>query len=269
MARKKKKQKWYVVWKGRVPGIYTSWDECAAQVQGFPAAQYKSYESALIAQKLFESAWYVVWHGRETGVFHGWGVTRPLVENRPDAEYRAFFNEKEAWEAFSDEEGIDEKRKAPKVKSKLLPDAVAGQQIALLENPPIADSLAVDAACSGNPGLLEYRGVWTKSKEQLFHRGPFVHGTNNIGEFLALVHGLSLLQRQGSDMPIYSDSKIAIGWVKGKWCRTNLEETADNGDLFILIDRAEQWLKTNSYKTKILKWDTAAWGEIPADFGRK
>ena len=40
-------------------------------------------------------------------------------------------------------------------------------------------------------------------------------------------------------------------------------------DLFELIDRAENWLKTNHYSNKILKWDTPLWGEIPADFGRK
>ena len=266
---KKKKQKWYVVWKGRQPGIYTSWADCEAQIKGFSGAQFKGYESALIAQKLFDSAHYVVWHGRETGVYAGWTATRSHVTAFPDAEYRAFFSEKEAWEAFSNENGLDDKRKAPKIKARTLPDANIGRQIALIDNPPNPNTLSVDAACSGNPGLLEYRGVWTETGQEAFHKGPFRHGTNNVGEFLALVHGLALLKEQNSPIPIYSDSRIAINWVKIKWCRTNLDETPDNGGLFILIDRAEEWLKTNSYPNKVLKWDTAVWGEIPADFGRK
>ena len=266
---KKKKQKWYVVWKGRTPGIYSSWAECEAQIKGYPAAQFKAYESPQIAQTLFNSAYYVVWHGRKTGVYHGWVATSPHITHFPDAEYRAFFTEQEAWEAYTNEEGTDETRKAPKIKNKTLPDANIGRQIALIDNPPITPSLAVDAACSGNPGTLEYRGVDTETKQQHFHQGPFPEGTNNIGEFLAIVHGLALLKRQNSDIPIYSDSKIAINWVKAKWCRTNLDQTENNTELFTLIDRAEQWLKNNTYPNKILKWDTPLWGEIPADFGRK
>ena len=60
----------------------------------------------------------------------------------------------------------------------------------------IKESIAVDAACSGNPGNMEYRGVYTKTKEQIFHQGPFPQGTNNIGEFLALVHGLAFFKKR-------------------------------------------------------------------------
>ena len=127
---------------------------------------------------------------------------------------------------------------------------------------------AVDAACSGNPGPMEYRGVDLNTGRQIFHFGP-MHGTNNIGEFLALVHGLALLKQKGSDLPIYSDSRNAISWVKKKQCKTLLTETAANKPIFDLIQRAEHWLQNNSYTTQILKWETSVWGEIPADFGRK
>ena len=40
-----RKQKFYVVWKGRKPGIYTLWDDCEVQVKGFDGAQYKAFES--------------------------------------------------------------------------------------------------------------------------------------------------------------------------------------------------------------------------------
>ncbi|MGB0880438.1 MAG: RNase H family protein [Polaribacter sp.] len=135
---------------------------------------------------------------------------------------------------------------------------------------PVLESISVDAACSGNPGQLEYRGVLTHNKKQIFIKGPFKKGTNNIGEFLALVHGIALLKNKNKeDIPIYSDSKIAISWVKQKKCKTNIHFDASNKDLLDLIKRAEKWLKENSYKNSILKWKTKAWGEIPADFGRK
>ena len=116
---------------------------------------------------------------------------------------------------------------------------------------------------------MEYKGVDTKTKKQLFIQGPFEKATNNIGEFLALVHGLGFLKQNNSVLPIYSDSKIAMSWVKKGQCRTNLQITLENKRLFDLVKRAEKWLKENNYTTKILKWETKAWGEIPADFGRK
>ena len=116
---------------------------------------------------------------------------------------------------------------------------------------------------------MEYRGVYVKTGEEIFRQGPFEDGTNNVGEFLALVHGLALLKQRNLDMPLYSDSKTAISWVKKRKAATKLERTARNAPIFELIERAEKWLQTNSFKTEILKWETEAWGEIPADFGRK
>jgi len=116
---------------------------------------------------------------------------------------------------------------------------------------------------------LEYRGVWTETAEELFRQGPFAQGTNNIGEFLALVHALAHLKKEGLNIPIYSDSKIAIGWLKRKKCKTQLQADEQNVRLFELINRAEKWLQDNPYENEILKWDTILWGENPADFGRK
>jgi len=136
-------------------------------------------------------------------------------------------------------------------------------------NEYIKESLSVDAACSGNPGVMEYRGVWTATSEEVFRVGSFQQGTNNIGEFLALVHGLALCKRDKINLPIYTDSVNAMIWVRKKKCGTKLARTPDNERLFNLIDRAEYWLRNNSYTTPILKWETREWGEIPADFGRK
>ena len=132
-----------------------------------------------------------------------------------------------------------------------------------------ANAWAVDAACSGNPGPMEYRCVDLQTGVQVFHFGP-MHGTNNIGEFLAIVHALALLEKKGlTDKVIYSDSYNAILWVKNKRCKTKLPQTADTQALFDIITRAEFWLRTHSVSTPILKWETGKWGEVPADFGRK
>lgn len=128
---------------------------------------------------------------------------------------------------------------------------------------------AVDAACSGNPGPMEYRGVDLQTGQQVFHFGP-IKGTNNIGEFLAIVHALALLEQQGdADKVIYSDSVNAQLWVKTMICKTKLALTPETSKTLELVRRAETWLRTHAFRVPIKKWETKEWGEIPADFGRK
>ena len=131
------------------------------------------------------------------------------------------------------------------------------------------NSIAVDAACSGNPGTMHYRGVDLSTGEIIFSQGPFMQATNNIGEFLAIVHALALMEQTGEQRTIYSDSKIAISWVKQKKCKTKLPPSQANKKVFSLIERAEKWLHTHTYTAPILKWETKIWGEIPADYGNK
>lgn len=133
----------------------------------------------------------------------------------------------------------------------------------------VANAWAVDAACSGNPGPMEYQAIDLQTGAQVFHFGP-IHGTNNIGEFLAIVHALALMEKQGiTGKTIYSDSYNAILWVRKKQCKTKLEHTPQTEQLYQIIRRAEQWLRTHAVTVPIIKWETQKWGEIPADFGRK
>ncbi len=202
---------------------------------------------------------YVVWKGRKTGIFESWDECSAQVTGYPDAEYKAFPNREAAEEAF--------RRPYEEYKGKRIP---ALSQERLIEiGPPILPSYSVDAACSGNPGVLEYRCVNNQTGREIFRQGPFENGTNNIGEFLALVHALALFKKKGIDLPIYSDSVDAMGWVQDKKCKTRLVRDEKNAELFNLIERAEAWLRDNDYANPILKWETEAWGEIPADFGRK
>lgn len=208
-----------------------------------------------------KNKFYVVWSGRKSGIYADWNHCREQVDGVEGAKYKGFATRELAESAYRDdfEKYLKKDLNAPK--------------IIVCSNPligtPFLDSLSVDAACKGNPGILEYRGVDTRSGAELFRQGPFPEGTVNLGEFLAIVHALALLTKIDSDWPIYTDSRTAIAWVKAKRIKTNLVPGAKNKQLFQLIDRAVTWLKTNPYINPILKWETAYWGEIPADFGRK
>jgi ribonuclease HI len=200
----KSRNKYYVVWKGLKPGIYSSWTECEKQIKGFKDAQYKKFDSLVDANNAYSGA--------------------------------------------------------KTIKSNILS----------VNNSIDYNSISVDAACSGNPGIMEYQGVDTKTREVIFHQGPYKEGTNNIGEFLAIVHALAWIKKDNIKLKIiYTDSLTALSWIRNKRCNTKVEFNRDNEILKNLIQRAEAWLHSNNYTTEIRKWDTKSWGEIPADFGRK
>jgi ribonuclease HI len=206
------KQKFYVVWVGRMPGIYESWEECKNEVDGFPEARYKGFASRDAAEAALRD-----------GPEKYWG--------KKDQAYRT---------------------------GTVYPDEVR------------KDSIVVDVACKGPKGPMEYRGIDLKTRKIIFEKGPFRAGTSNIGEFLAIVDAIRYIERTGSaHSTIYSDSKVAIGWVKNRACNTNLERTDSSADVLAMAAEAVSWLKANSYSCRIVKWETELWGEVPADYGRK
>lgn len=228
--------------------------------------------------------YYVVWKGFATGVFESWDEAQIQVSGYPDAQYRAFKTMEEAVEAFR--QGYDQDGLIQEVKKQVAQLNKEGHKIVwnpekantstsshpntlTPQRPYITRSIAVDGACGGNPGPGEYRGVFVETGQELFHFGPIQGATNNIMEFLAIVHGLGFLEKQNLYIPIYSDSVNAQLWVKNGKCKTTIKPDETNVKLFDLIDRAENWLKTHKFRVNIYKWDTKAWGEIPADFGRK
>ncbi len=203
---------------------------------------------------------YVVWEGHKPGVYASWDDCKRQVDGFEKAKYKSFENRAQAEQAF---QGNYWKY----VKATEAPKAGVGK---VPRSAIVKDSLSVDAACSGNPGDMEYRGVFTATGKELFRVGPLPEGTNNIGEFLAIVHGLALLQREGRPtMPIYSDSRTGRAWVNKGKANTKLEATGRNAEVFQLLERAEQWLAKNKVTNPLLIWETKDWGEIPADFGRK
>lgn len=207
--------------------------------------------------------YYAVLKGRKTGIFTSWADCEEQISGFSGALYKSFRTRGEAEAALG---LIDQAVLFPnaqrKVKWKEAKNVVPASEL-------IPDSVCVDASCLGNPGDVEYRGIYTATREVIFHKKPMSNGTNNLGEFLAIVHALAHLQNQGSNIPIYSDSETAIIWVRNKKVRTKLERKSNNEEIFSLVDRGLRWLENNEYANSILKWDTVSWGEIPADFGRK
>lgn len=204
---------------------------------------------------------YVVWKGRKTGIFDSWEGCKEQVFGYADAKYKSFNTKQFAEEAFK-------KNSKNFIGKDIFDSRLSSDQIKLIGS-PILDSISVDGAWNTISGNAEYRGVDTETKEELFRKGPFEDGTINIVEFLAIVHALAYCKQKKYTLPIYSDSRNAIGWVRNKEVKTKLIKNKRNEELFALIDRALNWLKQNQYENKILKWETAAWGENPADFGRK
>ena len=217
IKRAPKKSKWYVVWVGRNPGVYPSWEKCKEQVESFQGSKYKAFDTLLEAKQ--------------------------AMENGPPARSRSAKKDREEGDLGETDDG---------------------------ERGPITPSISVDAACDMTTGVMEYQGVDTQTGALLFHMGPFQDSTNNIGEFLAVVHALSWMRRKGLSMPVYTDSKTALSWYRHKQAKTQAPKTPRNANVFELLRRAEHWLKHNdTSRERVLKWETKKWGEIPADFGRK
>lgn len=205
-----------MVWKGHSPGIYDSWEECKLQVEGYPGAEFKSYESQEAA----------------TAAYRG-DYKEQIALLKSIAKHREMVN----YEAI------------PEI---------------------IKDSIAVDGACSGNPGPMEYRGVDVMTGAEIFHVGPLADGTNNVAEYLALIHVLAFLKNTGnSKTVVYSDSQTALSWLRNRGHKSKLVHTANNGKIFEMLARADKWIQTNMEYNRVIKWNTDEWGEIPADFDRK
>ncbi len=210
-------RKFYVVWQGFAPGIYDSWEECRAQVEGFSGAKYKAFNNIEEATAAFRGS-----YADQASLLIAMASRRPSVVN-----YSSF----------------------PEIRT---------------------DAWAVDGACAGLPGPMEYRCVEVAGGRELFHVGPIAGGTNNIAEYLALVHALALLDQKGDhSTPIYSDSRTALSWLRNRRSKTTLMRTNENAKVFDLLERANRWVCSHRLLNPVLKWQTEVWGEIPADFGRK
>ncbi len=113
---------------------------------------------------------YVVWTGHAPGIYDSWEECEDQVKNFPGARYKAFPTQEEATRAFRG----DDKEEMYALR------AIAAHAAPIINYdafPEICkDAIAVDAACAGNPGRMEYRGVDVATGAELFHFGPVEKG---------------------------------------------------------------------------------------------
>lgn len=209
--------------------------------------------------------YYVVWSGHKPGVYENWAECQQQVNGYDKAKFKSFSSQAEAERALKDgwNKHWGQKKAADKT------TVPASERDEAQRSDIDYDSISVDVGTRGNPGPIEYKGVDTKTGEVLFQVGPIKNGTNNLGEFIAIVHALAYLNKQGSKKTVYTDSKTALSWLKKKKVGSSLERTKDTEKVWELADRAVNWLETHQYDNKVLKWNTEKWGEIKADYGRK
>lgn len=218
--------------------------------------------------------YYVVFRGFNPGVYDTWEEVQEQTNGFPGALFKSYASSEEAAEAYRSYAGSDDiedlvrilfKKNDSSEESASKPTTPSPFQ-----NPEIDwNAWAVDASCLGNPGKMEYRGVEVSTGKIIFRQGPFEDATNNIGEYLALVHAMALIMQRGEVRNIYSDSATAIAWWKKRKINTKLQPTEKNKKIFELLARASVWVNTHTFPGKVMKWQTDRWGEIPADFGRK
>ena len=219
--------------------------------------------------------WYAVAKGRKTGIFTSWEETKYSVSGHPSAVYKSFSTEQQAEEFLQQNTNLPP---SPIGLTRSTKDTMAAAQSYFFSaskarhpDKKPENFLAVDAACNKNPGGdVEYRLVRITGKkppEILHSAGPLPNGTNNIGEFLALVEALRFNHGKTKTLPIYTDSITALAWIRKQKANTTHKPGAE---LAKLVQEAEDWLHANSPRLDAIhKWQTKKWGEIPADYGRK
>ena len=168
---------------------------------------YFRYPFDKLRANVAKQKFYVVWQGREPGIFEKWDDCRRSVEGFPDPKYKSFETYDEAVKAFSNKSSAYiRKNKKPEEQS---------FKSAFTDHKPDMNAIAVDAACSGNPGMMEYRGVDLKTKDLLFQVLPLVCVI--LSEALGLMSersdlGIENLTPKASSLGIWVMT-ISISWV--------------------------------------------------------
>jgi ribonuclease HI len=205
-SRKTVASKYYVVWAGRKPGIYTDWESCKRQVDQFPGARYKGFVSRAEAE----------------AAFSGTPSRTPAAEQGGAAVPAA---------ARSSASGTV-KKLGSSVSAKTLRTWTAAEIAAL----PIQVKIFTDGGCEPNPGmsgsgLALYRGG---ALAELWYGLHSPRGTNNTAELNAFHQALRIASKEiqdGQTVAIFCDSKYAIqavtqwaeGWKKKGWTKVGGE----------------------------------------------
>lgn len=193
-------KKYYVVWQGRVPGIYSDWNSCKNQVDKFAGARYKSFPTLTEAEQAFK------------GVSNATGASS-------NASKSAGLNTTKKPASGATPNGVIKTYTAAEI-SKL----------------PMEVKIFTDGGCEPNPGQAG-SGMAVYRNEQIteLYYGLYTPmGTNNTAELNGLHQALLMAKAEsdlGKSVAVFCDSKYsiqcvtqwAVGWEKKGWKKSGGE----------------------------------------------
>lgn len=251
------KNQFYVVVKGRKPGIYRTWygeDGAEIQIRGFSGAVYKGFPTEAEARRWFEE--HLEQRSQESSAD---SKTKGKVQQT------IILLEKE-----------DSHKKESKETSNPPGDKHKEAQVVIY----------TDGACINNPGNGGYGVVILRDGKRFEYSGGFSQTTNNRMELMACIVGLEHVP-SGSSVRLYSDSQYVVngiqkGWAERWRARGWLKsdgKPAENRDLWArLLDLCEQnevefiWLRghignVENERCNMLAQKAASQPNHPADQG--
>jgi len=195
-------KKFYVVWQGRTPGIYTDWNSCKRQVDQFAGARYKSFPTQAEAEQAFKG-----------------GASKS--SSAKSASFKS--------------SGIKKPAGTSTVKN-----GIKTYTAAEIDKMVLDVKFFTDGGCEPNPGqagsgMAIYRNEHgSEQVSELWYGLYNPMGTNNTAELNALYQALMMAKtesEQGKTVAIFCDSKYAIqcvtqwavGWEKKGWKKSGGE----------------------------------------------
>ena len=190
-------KKFYVVWQGKTPGIYTDWNSCKQQVDKFAGARYKSFPTQAEAQQAFNGGGHL-----SKSVISGSAVS-PLAKSNVVKKPASHATAKNSIKTYT---------------------------AADIAKMPVDVKIYTDGGCEPNPGqsgsgMAVYRA---ERIAELWYGLYNAMGTNNTAELNALHQALIMARTESQlsqSVAIFCDSKYAImcvtqwalGWEKKGW----------------------------------------------------
>jgi ribonuclease HI len=195
-------KKFYVVWKGAKTGVFSSWPETKALIDGRSDAQYMGFESLEAAEQAFQASYTKALMNRSLAKN---GSSASTTKTTPSATSRSSTTKKPSV--------------APS--AKLIADI----------------NIYCDGACSPNPGksgtgMAVYQQT---TLTELWYGLHQANGTNNTAELNGLLEAFKYAKpyiEQNKQVQVLSDSKYSIdcitkwakGWKTKGWTRGKGEE---------------------------------------------
>ncbi|KAG8945980.1 hypothetical protein FRC04_012098 [Tulasnella sp. 424] len=221
----------YAVRRGRQPGVYSTWEECKAQVEGFPRAEYKRFGNLKDAEGFIGVAYIETTLTKSAQTYED----SPSPSSVSSASSRPSTSTSVASAAPST---------SAAARFKPYPTAISKGKVKVEESTsrPISrdewTTAYTDGACRGNGavGAVAGIGVWYGDNDprNVSERCPGTQ-TNNRAELIAIIRCLETDLEPDQGLQIKSDSKYAMdcvtkwmpGWERNGW-RTKDKKDVSN-----------------------------------------